>query len=39
VEGNFNAFAQIKYILGKYQQLVIDIGVYYYFEGRLRRIW
>lgn len=39
VEGNFNAFAQVKYILGKYQQLVIDIGVYYYFEGRIRRIW
>jgi len=39
VEGNFNAFAQIKYIIGKYQQLVIDIGVYYYFEGRIRRIW
>jgi len=39
VEGNFNAFAQIEYIIGKYQQLVIDIGVYYYFEGRIRRIW
>lgn len=39
VEGNFNAFAQVKYIVGKYQQLVIDIGVYYYFEGRIRRIW
>jgi hypothetical protein len=39
VEGNFNAFAQVKYVLGKYQQLVIDIGIYYYFEGRIRRIW
>jgi hypothetical protein len=39
VEGNFNAFTQIEYILGKYQQLVISLGVHYYFEGRIRRIW
>lgn len=39
VEGNVNAFAQVEYILSKYQQVVISIGVYYYFEGRMRRIW
>jgi hypothetical protein len=39
VEKNVNAYAQIEYVLGKYQQLVIFIGVHYYFEGRIRRIW
>lgn len=39
VEKNINAYAQIEYIFGKYQQLVISIGVHYYFEGRIRRIW
>jgi hypothetical protein len=39
VEGNVNAFAQIEYVLSRYQQLVISIGIYYYFEGRIRRIW
>jgi len=39
VEGNVNAYTQIEYILGKYQQLVIFIGIHYYFEGRIRRIW
>ncbi len=39
VEKNVNAYTQIEYVLGKYQQLVIFIGVHYYFEGRIRRIW
>lgn len=39
VEGNVNAYTQIEYILGKYQQLVIFIGIHYYFKGRIRRIW
>jgi hypothetical protein len=39
VEKNINAYAQIEYVLGKYQQLVIFIGIHYYFEGRIRRIW
>ena len=39
VEKNINAYAQIEYIFGKYEQLVISIGIHYYFEGRIRRIW
>lgn len=39
VEKDINAFAQVKYIIGKYQQLVIYIGVHYYFDGRKYRTW
>lgn len=39
VETDINAFAQVKYIIGKYQQLVIYIGVHYYFKGRRYRTW
>jgi hypothetical protein len=39
VEKNVNAYAQIEYVLGKYQQMEIFIGIHYYFEGRIRRIW
>jgi hypothetical protein len=39
VEKNVNAYTQIEYVLGKYQQLVIFIGIHYYFEGKIRRIW
>ncbi len=39
VEKDINAFAQVKYIIGKYQQLVIYIGVHYYFKGRKYRTW
>lgn len=36
---NFNAFAQVHYIVGKYQQLIISIGTHYYFEGRRYKSW
>jgi len=39
VEKNVNAYTQIEYVIGRYQQLVIFIGIHYYFEGRIRRIW
>jgi hypothetical protein len=39
VEKNINAYAQIEYVLGKYQQLVISLGIHYYFKGKIRRIW
>jgi len=39
VEKDINAYAQIKYIVSNYQQLVISIGVHYYFEGRRFRKW
>lgn len=39
IEKDINAFAQIKYIVGQYQQLVIYIGVHYYFKGRRYRTW
>lgn len=39
VKKNVNAYTQIEYVLGKYQQMVIFIGIHYYFEGRIRRIW
>jgi hypothetical protein len=39
VEKDFNAFAQVKYVISQYQQLVISIGVHYYFEGRRFRKW
>ncbi len=39
VEKDINAYAQIKYIVCNYQQLVISIGVLYYFEGRRFRKW
>ena len=39
VEKDINAFTQVKYIVSKYQQLVISIGVHYYFEGRRFRKW
>ncbi len=39
VERDLNAYAQVKYIIGKYQQLIIFIGVHYYFGGRKYRTW
>jgi hypothetical protein len=39
VEKDINAYAQVKYMVSKYQQLVISIGVHYYFEGRRFRKW
>ena len=39
VEKDINAYAQVKYVVSKYQQLVISIGVHYYFEGRRFRKW
>ena len=39
VEKDINAYAQVKYMLSKYQQLVISIGVLYYFDGRRFRKW
>ena len=39
VEKDINAYAQVKYIVSSYQQLVISIGVHYYFEGRRFRKW
>jgi len=39
VERDINAFAQVKYIIAKYQQLIISIGVHYYFGGRKYRAW
>jgi hypothetical protein len=36
---NFNAYAQVHYIIGKYQQLIISIGTHYYFEGRRYKSW
>ena len=39
VEKDLNAYTQVKYIIGKYQQLIIFIGVYYYFKGRKYRAW
>jgi len=39
IENDINAYAQVKYVLSKYQQLVITLGVHYYFEGRRYRTW
>ena len=39
VEKDINAYAQVKYIVSNYQQMVISIGVHYYFEGRRSRKW
>jgi hypothetical protein len=34
-----DAFTQIKYAVGKYQHLVISIGVHYYLSGRRFKSW
>lgn len=39
IDMNFNAFAQVNYILAKYQQLIISIGAHYYFDGRRYKSW
>ncbi len=39
VAEDINAFTQIKYVVGKYQHLVISIGVHYYINGRRFRKW
>ena len=39
VAEDINAFTQIKYVVGKYQHLVISIGVHYYISGRRFRKW
>ncbi len=39
IERDINAFTQVKYAIGKYQQLIITIGVHYYFEGRRYKTW
>jgi len=39
VEKDINAYAQVKYTVSQYQQLVICIGVHYYFSGRRFRKW
>lgn len=39
IDMNFNAFAQVNYILSKYQQLIISIGAHYYFDGRRYKSW
>ena len=39
VEKDINAFAQVKYIISKYQQLIIYVGIHYYFVGRKYRTW
>ena len=39
VADDINAFTQIKYVIGKYQHLVISIGVHYYISGRRFKTW
>lgn len=40
VEKDFNAFAQIKGVIGSYKQyLAISIGVHYYIKGRRYKTW
>jgi hypothetical protein len=39
VADDFNAFTQIKYVVGKYQHLAISIGVHYYISGRRFNKW
>jgi hypothetical protein len=39
VADDINAFTQVKYVVGKYQHLVISIGVHYYISGRRFRTW
>jgi hypothetical protein len=40
IERNFNAFAQVKGVIGTYSQnLVISIGVHYYIKGRRYKSW
>ena len=39
VADDTNAFTQIKYVVGKYQHLVISIGVNYYISGRRFKTW
>ena len=39
VDDRFNAYTQVRYIVGKYQQLIISIGVHYYWDGRRYKTW
>jgi hypothetical protein len=39
VADDINAFTQVKYVVGKYQHLVISIGVHYYISGRRYKTW
>lgn len=39
VDKDFNAFAQIRYTVGLYEQLVISLGAHYYIETRRFRNW
>ena len=39
IDNSFNAFTQVRYIVGKYQQLIISIGAHYYFAGRRYKSW
>ena len=39
VQKDITAYTQIKYVVGKYQHLVISIGVHYYISGRRFNTW
>ena len=39
INKEFNAFTQIKYVVGKYQYLVISLGVHYYITTRRFKTW
>lgn len=39
IDDRFNAYTQVRYIVGKYQQLIISIGVHYYWDGRRYQSW
>ncbi len=39
IDDRFNAYTQVRYIVGKYQQLIISIGVHYYWDGRRYKSW
>lgn len=39
IDLNFNAFVQARYVVAKYQYLVISIGAHYYWDGRRFRTW
>lgn len=39
IDLNFNAFVQARYVVAKYQYLVISIGAHYYWNGRRFRTW
>ena len=39
VDDRFNAYTQVRYIVGKYQQLIISIGIHYYWDGHRYKSW